>query len=173
MDEVEEKKPRRGRRKLFRGLIAVIVLLLMAAASAGYWFFLRTEPNPIPKGLRAHAAYQLYYPSDLPKGLSVDKNSFKESEENQAIIFSVKGNDRVYYVSLQPYPDSFDFSEFKKKFNDSDEVNTPIGSLFVGELASQLIGSIRTTDETWVIVNVADSTAGSELNAFLRSFEKL
>ncbi len=124
-----------------------------------------------PAAIRSSTKFQLYYPAQLPSGLSVVVDSIKASK--QTVFYNVQDTaGHKFYVSLQAYPANFDYEAFKQKFSNTDEFNTTVGNVLYGDAGYALVASIRTNDNSWILINAPDTSTGSELQAITRSFVK-
>ena len=148
------------------GLIFVVTALFVSVQYMGHpsYYF--------PADIRKSARFQLYYPTKLPTGMYVVPNSIHG--DGQAVLYTVAdGQNHKFFVSIQPLPQSFDYEQFKKKFTDTDETLVNTGSALTGDAGYALIGSIRTADNTWILINAPDTSTGSAVQALTRSFEKV
>jgi hypothetical protein len=163
----------RSSRKKLRWIL-VIPLLVLGVLLFGIVFFIRThsnEPNPIPEQILKQTTYPLYYPSKAPASWHVDPASFNASDT--VVIYTMQDGQAKFVISVQPLPSGFDFSAFKKKFGDTDEFNTDVGTVLIGDLGNELIASIRTNDSSWILINTKDYTAKAKLADFTRYFTKV
>jgi hypothetical protein len=109
-----------------------------------------------------------FYPQNLPKGYSYANDA--KALKPDTLYYSIKGpNGQVIYVTQQPLPASFDYSAFAKKFLKPDNFSTAIGDGMAGIVGPNLLGSIRTNQNTWVIFNSVDTAAQNPLESVMRS----
>jgi hypothetical protein len=111
-----------------------------------------------------------FFPKNLPAGYSYG-NDAKALKPN-ILYYSVRGpKKQAFYITQQPLPANFDFAGFKKKFLNPDNFSTGIGDAMAGPAGSNLLGSIRTNKNTWIIINSSDITAQDPLEAVMRSLQ--
>jgi hypothetical protein len=135
--------------------------------------YLFTKPSYFPSSAKKGIKFSLYYPVSPPSGLQVDRSSFK-SPQSQVITFTVnRESTPKYYVSLEPVPQNFDSTVFQQNFIRINNFQTPVGNGLIGTLNNQLIGEVRTSDNTLVLINTADITTAAELKALCVSFQKI
>ncbi len=127
--------------------------------------------GPFPASVRKQASFALYYPTELPAGWDVDQHSI--GGNSQAVTYGITSNKSTKFaVSIQAIPADFDFTVFKKKFFSTDEFTTKIGSALVGEVGNSLVASIRTNDNSWILINTSYQTSRAELTELVRAFVK-
>jgi hypothetical protein len=145
-----EHKPRyKSKRRYFKFKLLLILILLTASASTAY-ILLRPQ-YLIPKTIQQQMELTLYYPSKLPSGYIVDKNSFQVS--NQVLTFSASNNEDKILFTIQERPPNFDYPTFYTKgLTQADQFSTPLGQAGVGNANSRLIGSLP-VDKTWVLLS--------------------
>jgi hypothetical protein len=163
----------RERRRIRFGTIFLIFFILCSLTAGGIYFLTdKKVKNPFPEEIRSKATFKLYYPDNLEDKYKVAESSFKMGENNDAILFTIQNSETntKYEVSLQQYPDGFNFNDFKKKFSEKNETVSPVGSIFVGDVGSQLIASLKTLDNTWVLITASDTNSHSQLESLLGSF---
>jgi hypothetical protein len=175
---IPKHQPKRNsRRQSSKTLITVIVLLLIVAGAgaAGYYkFYKKQTPTAsayFPSSIASQVSIALYYPINLPAGYKVN-NDYKILQQN-VVYYSIKDPAaNRYAVTIQPLPANFDFNQFKGKFLKPDEFSTSIGSALVGTAGANLIASIRTNDNDWIIINATNTTTQSQLETIVRSLHK-
>lgn len=124
-----------------------------------------------PESIRTSVHFQLYYPTKLPQGLQVVPGSIKGNE--QAVLYTIADeHGHKFYVSIQRLPNNFDYETFKNKFTDTDETLVNIGSALTGDAGYALIGSVRTANNSWILINTPDTTLSGELQGLTHDFEK-
>lgn len=115
--------------------------------------------------------FPVYYPSHLPTGYTYNNDA--KVIENNVLYYSIKDSKgNIYHVTLQPLPSSFNFSTFKDKFVKPDQYATNVGSVIAGQVGANIIGSIQSSDNVWIIVNSTAKNSLPELEAITRSFER-
>ncbi len=151
-----------------RRLVTIVVVIAITAAVIAM-MLVRTssEPNIFSKDFTKSVDFPLYYPADLPKGLTVNKTSVIKGEGVVTYsIASSKGN--ALAVSEQAIPNKFNFDKFyKENIELPQHVNTPEGKLTTGKL-NGLSVCMLVTDKTWVIVNDAAGSAEGKLPSICR-----
>jgi hypothetical protein len=156
------KRKRRVRKKIL--LAVILILLLVGGGFFGYQKLYKKDavkkhyfPSYITK---SEIQIPVYYPVDLPTTFKVN-NDYKVLQQD-VLYYSVsnKAGDK-FYITIQKLPTNFDFEAFKKKFVKPDEYTSAIGANLVGPAGGSLIGSIRTNQNVWIILN---STAVGSVN---------
>lgn len=112
----------------------------------------------------------VYYPRNLPAGYSYNGNA--RALKSDILYFSVTGpGQQVFHITQQPIPPSFDFTAFDKKFLNPATFNSDAGSAIAGQAGANLIGSVQTNKNTWIIINSVASNSPTELEVVIRSLE--
>ena len=147
------------------GLLVGVVLLAIGLGALGH------RRRYFPEGVVRQAHFALYYPANAPANFNVERSSIKG--DGQAVFYVIRDDQRrPFYVSIQPMPADFDYAAFKQKFADTDESVVNIGSVLTGDAGVSLIASIRTVDNSWIIINAPDATTSAELQGLTRDFIK-
>lgn len=111
-----------------------------------------------------------YYAQNLPAGYTY--NNDPKKVKSTIMYFSVMGpNNQRFYVSQQPVPPNFDFNGFAKKFLNPTTFSSDAGLGAAGQLGNQLVGSIQTNKNTWIIINSPAANSLTELETVARSLE--
>jgi len=109
--------------------------------------------SPIPKSISSQVHIPLYYPSTLPAGLTVDKNSFRVPAPD-VVVFAIQSPDGRLSVSEQamPGPGKLNINDFlKTNVLDSVASLSTLGQVTIGHLADGTrFGSLVTG--SWIIV---------------------
>jgi hypothetical protein len=148
-------------------VVLALLIILLSAAGAYYEF---VYSGYFPHNVRQQIHISLYYPIKLPAGMHVDRSSFMMPAKNVVTYAIVDKDGNKFYVSEQNLPDNFDFQSFKKKFESSDELIVKAGNAFVGDIGTQLIASVTTPDQSWILITTTDYTAQNELADICRAF---
>lgn len=156
-------------------LTALIIVGVIGLAGAAYAYFRPSHPKPS----QAAASIQLngqqisipvYYPHNLPSGYTY--NNDPKLLKTNVLYFSVTGpGKQTYYVTQQAIPASFDFTAFNKKFLNPDNFSSDAGTVTAGGVGANMIASIRTNKNTWIIINASATSPLTELETVIRSFE--
>ena len=107
------------------------------------------KPNPIPASIREAASFTVYYPGQLPSGISVDKSSISYGQGVLIYKFT-SNNSSSLVVSQQVKPENFDFESIEHEryitnnYGIADIKERPDGSQSI---------SFVTKDNTWVVGN--------------------
>jgi hypothetical protein len=165
------KSKRRSKRPT---LILSGVVMLAVIGTAG---FVLVKPKlhhdkTVVLGTSIQAQYQIpaFYPTNLPTGYTFNKD-FKVLAPN-VLYYSVSdSSNEKFYVTLQALPKNFDFSAFKQKFLKPDEYTTDIGSVVAGNMGASLVGSIRTNNSIWILINSPAVNSLPQLETITRSFQ--
>lgn len=167
--ETAEPKTKKTHKMLFI-LAAIGALILIVAAIVAVLLIKSTPTGPFSRSIHKQVSFELYYPANTAtKDWNIVASSI--SATNQAVTYEVGGGGKRFVVSVQSIPSDFDFADFKKKFFATDEFTTNIGTALVGEVGSSMVGSIRTNDGSWVLINTSYTTTQAELSEFVRAFK--
>jgi hypothetical protein len=142
------------RRHPRRTLAVAVVTTIVFATPAAIWLIANTKP--IPGKYRLGLNYPLYYPSNLPKGYSVDRNSF--SRKGAVLIFKISTpSGKKVVVAEQHIPRGLDLSQHPNPggftLPDKRDFTTAAGTAEVSFWGDKLVSSL-VTENTWVILNV-------------------
>jgi hypothetical protein len=148
-------------------VVLALLIILLSAAGAYYEF---VYSGYFPRSVRKQVHIALYYPVNLPNGMYVDRSSFMVPTKNVVTYTILDKGGNKFYVSEQNLPNNFDFDAFKKKFESNNEFATKAGNAFIGDLGSQIIASIPTPQQSWIIINTGAFTAQSEIPEICRAF---
>ncbi|GEM_PF-3312690 len=159
-----------------RTIFAIIAIIIAIAAIAGGYSVLKpkhtksgaTPTFTLPAGQQV--SIPLYYPQNLPSGYTYN-NDAKVIRPNVLYISVTGPGNQVFYVTQQTIPANFDFVGFGKKFTSPDNFTSDAGSAMAGQVGANLIGSIQTNKNTWIIINSPATNSLTELEIIARSFE--
>jgi len=170
----EPHQPQVGKKRLWKRRTQLIIagLVLVSISVVAFAVVKLNTPNPIPETIRSQVSFPLYYPTKAPANWHVDESSYSATSD---VVMYTLNNDagQKFFVSIQPPPSNFNYDGFKKQFSGNDEFNTDLGSVFIGNVATSAIASIRTNDGSWIIISAADPATKSELPTLARYFTKL
>lgn len=153
-------------------LTACVALVVVAAAAETVFKpkHAQSANNPRAQSVASLVSIPVYYPQDLPKGYSYN-NDAKVLKTN-VLYFSVTGpGKQKFFITQEPIPSNFDFTAFNKKFLNPDTFSCDAGSALVGQAGANMIGSVQTNKNTWVIVNSGSTTPQTELETVIRALE--
>jgi hypothetical protein len=130
--------------------------VLIAAIAVGVGVLLLApllSKSPVPAEIADKALFDVYYPSRLPAGYTIDQDSF-QFVENDVLVFSAKKADGSGTIAFteQAKPEDYDFNEFNKGLNKPQKLHSGDYTAILGQLGdNQPILSV-TSDSTWVLV---------------------
>lgn len=161
--------------KTFKLPVAIALAIILVAVSGVYHLSHKPKPTNDIKSVLAESTQNqttipIFVPSALPKGYKYN-NDFKQIK-NDIYYFSVSGpSGKKFYITQQPIPAKFDFVGFNNKFLNPDNFNTDAGTVTAGPSGADLLASLRTTKNTWIIVNAQDTSPAnlSQLESVVRS----
>lgn len=169
--EHSETPPKTKSKPIWYILLGSLGVLVVAA---GLVVFLLTKGNhasPFPKEVREKVDFPLYYPSQAPPGWEVTPSSISATPD--VVTYEVlKAPKARFLVSIQPYPNDFDYLGFKKKFVETDEFTSTVGTVFMGEVGNSLVVSIRTIEGAWILINTSDAATRPLATELSRYFVK-
>jgi hypothetical protein len=163
-----------GKQPRGKVLLVVIVVVVLGLTSGAYILLKPTPPSNksslLGQSISRLVSIPVYYPQDLPSGY-IYNNDAKPIKAN-ILYFSVTSpNNQTFYVSQQPIPASFDFVGFNKKFLNPDNFSSDAGSAVAGPVGANLICSILTNKNTWIIINSPSTDSLTEIETIARSLE--
>lgn len=151
----------------------ILALTGILAALFLVWVFAFHETGPIPRKYRSGLSFQLYYPSHLPDGFTVDPKSYKR--EGDVLIFVIKSeHTKGVSVAEQAVPASMPVHQISTtpfQIPGERTFSTNIGQGHLGLWGANYVADI-VTDETWIIMNVTGLTA-DQATPLTQSFSKL
>ncbi len=162
-------------KQLNNKLLPAVTVIVAVVLAAGAYFLFKPTPKQNPSTALGQSIAKLvsipaYYPQNLPAGYTYNNDA--HIIKTNILYFSVTGpGNQTFYVSQQPIPASFDFVGFDKKFLNPDNFSTDAGSSIAGQVGANLIGSIQTDKNTWIILNTAGTNSLTELETVIRSLE--
>lgn len=155
-----EVKIKRSKKTIF--LLFLGLVIFAGLAGSAYWYWANKLAIPVPSSVRAAVDFPLLYPTELPTGFSLKKNSFSVSKD--VVVFEAVNTSSVSIAfSDQKKPIGFDFATFYKQgLTSSTTFNTNIGEAAIGNANGRLLGSV-TTDQSWLLVT-SDSSKVTSAN---------
>lgn len=127
-------------------VIASIVVGIFILGFVAYKLLTRSSTSVVfPNNIKDSVSYDLYYPSSLPSGYSLDTSSMKI--EQGVVSFAVNTVGQNIFINEQPLPS--EFGSFK--IDGFDSVVTASGTLLVG-VALDTPTAILTTDNTLITI---------------------
>lgn len=127
----------------------------------------------LPATVRGKISAALYYPVNTPQGMHVDRASFQSPAKDVLVFTITDSQDNKFYVSEEPLPANYSLSKFKEKFPVTENLQTSVGNALIGTLSNEIVASLPTTKNTWLIVNTTATDQHAELEAICRSFVKI
>jgi hypothetical protein len=178
LHEPSHRKIKRPKNRNSLLALALITALILAGSS---YFIFRTNPskntssnkNSVLADSTTAKGYVLkaYYPTNLPTGFKFDNDT--AVLKANVLYYSVSDSKaNKFYITLEAIPPNFDFDTFYAKFLKPDQYVVNVGSVVAGQVGANLIASIQTTSNVWIIINSnLNSTYLPELETITRSFE--
>ncbi len=169
VEDAEERKFRKWLKKSLTGLAKLLVaaLIVGGAIFAGHYF--RSEPVPIPKGVRQSVSFNLYYPSKLPSGYKFDKTSLTNSNNVVFYAFNNAEANQTITVSLQALPDNFD-PQSTLKNSISATLPTAVGNAYFTATKDQDFYTIATPEKTLIFVR-GNHQAGLAMQSLIQKLQ--
>lgn len=140
------KKRRQKRRRLtlvFGGLLLAVTVI---------WHFSKDPAGPVPADITNRAQFTVFYPSKLPAGYTIDRDSF--TFQDGTVIFTISGPKKQRLIfTQQGRPSNLDVKKLhKEQINQGTVVITPYGEAAIGILGPNLVASLLTED-AWILIN--------------------
>ena len=125
----------------------------------------KTDAIKIPPNISSSLLFTPYLPTVMPKGYSIDQDSFKIQET--ALLFTASNEDKSnqFVFSEQAVPKDVDVEAF---FGSSVSDPTRLEGLRYKTLFGQLhaskgtLTSIVTTDDTWILITTPQPAAKAD-----------
>lgn len=169
----EFAKPKRHRKRLIITIVCSLVLIVLVCIGVLLLIFKHdsaTLQNPVPAKLFDSVDYTVYYPTNLPDGYKIDKQSFSSPQSGVIVFYLINSEGQKIYISQEARPTTFNFGGYYNNFKDKSETVTDNGTIAVGKInnGSTEIASLA-TEKTWIIANTASKTPLNQLRDMLNS----
>ncbi len=151
---------------------AIGILNLALISVVVYLLLFRPQRIELPTDMATQATYQLYVPSNLPKGYAYDNDSPYFSEG--VFGYTVTGpNSEKIFITQQARPKDFDFEQFYlSHFFKRYEQLTEAGKTTFGEINFRSkVFSIEAGD-TWIFANGDLSLSNQAMEDVARSLKR-
>jgi len=149
------------------GCIAALLLLVIAS-----WLLFIRDSGPIPRRYARGLDFTLYYPTTLPQGYGVDRQSFKR--QGNVLIFSIFApQNRNIAVSQQAIPLDMPVRQTTTtplQIPGQKQFSSAIGTVHIGLWGDKYVTDI-VSEQTWIILNTTGFTA-NEATSIARSFNR-
>jgi hypothetical protein len=168
-------RPHRQRNSRKRLILGLLILVIVAGAASGAYLYKHNSSKKHyfpPTITKKDMNIAVYYPVTLPPGFQID-NDFKVLQSNILYYSVTPPSGKKISLTTQAIPNNFDFNKFKSKFVKPDEYATAIGDSLVGQVGGTVLGSIRTDQNSWVILNSASLDSMNEMETITRSLRQV
>jgi hypothetical protein len=176
----QPKKARRRRKGLWKALLVPIIVALGGTGGYVLWQGPVQQllyPSPFNKQLRAASDFALYYPTALPEGYGIKKDSVT-TPTTGVVVYAITGESKSNItVSEQKLPQGLDLTNLLKSYKDVTQTETPAGTAHIGvqtgeknkqTLIAHIVGST-----TWMIVNTdANAMSRGDFETILKSLKE-
>lgn len=141
-------KKHKNRFKLLK--LFLILTLIGILCTAGYYYY--AQAQVVPKNIQDQAEIPILYPTKLPEGYSIAKNSFSVTNGNIISYYAEsQGSNRLLFT-VQTRPSNFDFEQFyAKSLTNRTKFSTPLGEAAAGTAGDRLLGSLA-TERSWILI---------------------
>jgi len=153
--------------------LILIIIGMIGLVAGGFDYFksgttIHSDLSAFGQPIDARLSIPVYFPQNLPAGYVYNKDS--KVLKTNVFYYSVTGpRSRLFHVTQQPIPESFDFAVFNKKLLTPDTFNAISGTVTAGEVGVNTIGSIKTNKNTWIIINSSAPNSVTQLETVARS----
>lgn len=152
-------------------LVSSLIITALIISSILLWLINR-EASPIPQSIRKQVDFHIYYPDQakLPQGYSFNASSVSASD--QAIVYRIDHNDKqALAVTVQKKPSLDDLESFvKRQLPLNIKEDTPIGDATIGGIDKQLVVSLPSDTNSWLIITGKSNFDKKVLKQILNSF---
>lgn len=124
-----------------------------------------TNTNPTPVRTEAPS-----YTKSLATSFHVNNDA--QDLGKGVITYSIsddKGN--VYSVVQQPTPASFDQKKFAQGLKNTEAFTAPLGSVVIGESGSELLASVSTADNRWILIQAPLTSLRAQIETITKSIQ--
>ncbi|HSX28691.1 MAG TPA: hypothetical protein VLF60_04555 [Candidatus Saccharimonadales bacterium] len=162
-------------------LVGCFSTILVVAGLAGVYTLLHrhTQKNPFTVLVQSNAQTQLYYPTKLPGGYTMDPSRVSQPQKGVTVMsFTAKGKPPIY-MSQQAVPSGFDMGTFTKNFEDASHITAQAGQGTVGKLTDAQktvhVASLVSNDKTgtWIILNAPTDVSTKTLQQIAEALVKV
>jgi hypothetical protein len=158
----EETAPPKSRFKHLRTWFIVAILLLILLCVGGFILFHKT--TALPQAITSNVSFPVYYPTDLPAGYQLDKNSIKT--QDQRLFYQFQKGSNIIYVTEQSAPSH---PPDLKNLDGFGQVSTITGEAVLGTVNGKPTG-ILLTKSTLTAVNGTDGIPVEQIGTMLQNF---
>lgn len=153
------RKPRKAKkpRKRFKFFKIFFVLLIIGVLSAaGYSYYIQNQV--VPRKIQDQAEIPVLYPTKLPEGFKIVKNSFSVTNGNIISYYAQDHSNNRLLFTVQSRPSNFDFEQFySKSLTKSTKFTTQLGEGAAGTAGDRLLGSLA-TEQSWILITANNPT---------------
>lgn len=166
MDSEGAGERSRSRRNISPVVIGM-VLVVLASAVGGFAMWKAGRSNPIPDSIGKQVDFTIYYPSRMPKGYSLQKDSVRLAD---GILFYVLGNNnpsKSITVSSQKHPSNFD----EKNLSLAKPFTTSVGTAYDMSTDQKNVYLISTHDEVLMFINTDSKLPGDVIPGLISTLQ--
>lgn len=152
-----------------------LAILIVTMAVAGWYIYQQSDASkPVPQSVVRAVNFPLYYPTKLPDGFHVDRQSIKATN-NQTVEFSIEQDNQKILVTEAAKPELSYEQIYSERLADRRDFDTPAGKVSVGnfKVNDDRAGGSLLTARTWVIVIAPRGYSLDRLSDVMRSFSEL
>lgn len=155
------------RKIIIFGVISVIILFAISLLS--YKFVQDKKPAEFFADYKQSSlSYNLFYPSYLPDGFTLDKNSI--STGGGAITYQATHDKEILYFSIQAKPD--DTGDLDNIVENKAPVESGLGSAYIGTLNGLQVGSLQ-SNNSLVLINAPITMPSKSLESVVDNLKKV
>lgn len=172
--EVKQKSRPKLQKRYFAIAGGIIIIASLVAGGMAWKQHVADANNPIPKSARKGLTFQLYYPTKLPAGYTVKKDSF-ENKDGSLIFYILTPDNKEVGVSEQPLPSGVTLPQSNsgpiKVPGEADFVSA-IGHAHISIEGKNYVSETVTQGGVWIILNVSGLTL-KDATALTQSFTQV
>jgi hypothetical protein len=151
MDQAGDQRPLIQINLSARNFLIGLGCLACSVVIAAITISLIKPHSPFPNKIRQEALFQLYYPSQLPDGYSIDASSYHVKDG--AVIFgAVSASGSTIAFSEQAVPKEFDFSGFYQGLTHAKRVDSAQFSTVQGSTPDRATVMSVVANSTWILL---------------------
>ena len=141
----------RKKRRLLKKVLLLCLFLGVLGGSAVWAYPKYAHPNPFPADIKTTDAVDLFYPSKLPAGYSVDKSTMQLG--NNKLTYNAVNDGKKLVFTDQKTSSAPSLQSFTSQYlKNSQTFDTYYGAAVVGKNQDRYLG-VLVADNSWLIVS--------------------
>lgn len=167
MTDADRSQIRKNKRLI---LILIGAILLILIGGFGTWFYVYKNSSLVPKSISQSVTFPVYYPNPkkLPKGYTLNLNSFKTPIKNGVTYTVSYGNGKKIVFSIQLKPSGSTIQTFVGNYMPlRTAYQTAVGEAEIGAYNLKTLVSLPTNSNSWIIITAPPNINQRQLEQVL------